>query len=74
VYCKNIIRCQPYRKPVKLQGHFKDVAQREASNGIVFLCDLRRLGRILITDTLTTGYFIIPTEYMSERYGIAGDV
>jgi hypothetical protein len=74
VYCKNIIRFQPSAKPVKLQGHFKDVSQREASNGIVFLRNLRGLGRMLITDTLMTGYFIIPTEYMSERYGIAGDV
>jgi len=74
VYCKNIIRFQPSGKPVKLLGHFKDVAQREASNGIVFLRNLRGLGRILITDTLTTGFFIVPTEYVSERYGIARDV
>lgn len=74
VYCENIIRFQPSGRPVKLQGDFKDVAQRETSNGIVFLRNLRGLGRILITDTLTTGYFIIPTECISERYGIAGDV
>jgi hypothetical protein len=74
VYCKNIISFQPSGKPVKLQVHFKEVAQRKASNGIEFLRNLTGLGRILIIDTLMTGYFIIPTGYMSERYGIAGDV
>ena len=74
MYCKNITRFQPSGKPVKLLGHFKDVAQREASNGIVLLRNLTGLVGILITDTLITGYFIIPTEYMSERYGIAEDV
>jgi len=74
VYCKNIFRFQPSGKPIKLQGHFKDVARREASNGMVFLRNLTGLGSILITDTLMTGYFIISTECMSERYGIAGDV
>jgi hypothetical protein len=74
VYSKNIIRFQPSCKPIKLQGNFKDVARRKASNGIVFLFNLTELGGNLITDSVMPGYFIIPTEYISERYGIAGDV
>ena len=57
-----------------MQGNFKDVARRKASNGIVFLFNLTELGGNLITDSVMPGYFIIPTEYISERYGIAGDV
>jgi len=41
---------------------------------MVFLRNLTGLGGILITDTLMTGYFIIPTEHMSERSCIAGYV
>ena len=41
---------------------------------MVFLLNLTGLGGILITDTLMTGYFIIPTKHMSERSCIAGYV